>query len=113
MPPRSSHGYFGVCFKRPIIDDSGQPPLTLTILAIGNWVKASSEERCIVKGDWELILSTVREPELYHLPTDPDETDNRWADSKDTTTIAELSLALHYWGKRTKDPLMEKLLGEL
>ncbi|HAQ99005.1 MAG: hypothetical protein ACJ0BN_18675 [Limisphaerales bacterium] len=49
MPPRSSHGYFGVCFKRPIIDDSGQRPLTLTILAIGNWVKASSEERCIVK----------------------------------------------------------------
>jgi arylsulfatase A-like enzyme len=71
------------------------------------------EERCIVKGDWKLILSTVREPELYHLPTDPSETDNRWADSKDTTIIADLSLALHYWGKRTKDPLMEKLLGQL
>ena len=71
------------------------------------------EERCIVKGDWKLILSTVREPELYHLPTDPSETDNRWADSKDTTTVADLSLALHYWAKRTKDPLTEKLLGKL
>jgi arylsulfatase A-like enzyme len=71
------------------------------------------EERCIVKGDWKLILSTVREPELYHLPTDPGETDNRWADYKDTTTIADLSLALHYWAKRTKDPLTETLLGKL
>ena len=71
------------------------------------------EERCVISGDWKLILSTVRSPELYHIPTDPDETNNRWVDSKDTVTVADLTLALHYWGNRTKDPLTEKLLGKL
>lgn len=88
----------------PFIDKSGsphQPDLE------------KGEERCVISGEWKLILSTVREPELYHLPSDPNEVNNLWADSKDTVTVADLTLALHYWGKRTKDPLTEILLGEL
>jgi arylsulfatase A-like enzyme len=71
------------------------------------------EERCVISGEWKLILSTVREPELYHLTSDPEEINNRWVNSKDTVTVADLTLALHYWGIRTKDPLTEKLLGKL
>ena len=74
---------------------------------------AKGEERCIVKGEWKLILSTVRAPELYHLSNDPEETDNRWADEKGSGAVAALKQALAYWGRRTKDPLTERLLDSL
>jgi arylsulfatase A-like enzyme len=71
------------------------------------------DERCVVKGDWKLILSTVREPELYHLPSDSSETNNRWTESKDSESVSQLKAALAAWGKRTRDSLTPKLLSEL
>jgi arylsulfatase A-like enzyme len=86
----------------PFIDKSGSP----------NQPELSKgEERCVIKGDWKLILSTVRVPELYHLPSDPAETNNRWADSKETESVSELKAALEAWGKRTRDSLTPKLLA--
>ena len=71
------------------------------------------QERCVVSDDWKLILSTVREPELYLTLSDPEEVHNKWDMFKDSVTVADLKLALHYWGKRTKDPLTAELLGKL
>ena len=71
------------------------------------------EERCVVQGEWKLILSTVRNPELYHLRIDPTETNNRWSDSKDEPIVSELKKSLSFWAKRTRDPLAPKLLAEL
>ena len=66
------------------------------------------EERCVVQGEWKLILSTVRVPELYHLPTNPTETNNRWGTSM-TKAIEPLNQALKVWAKRTADPLSQSL----
>ncbi|MCZ6673526.1 MAG: sulfatase-like hydrolase/transferase, partial [Verrucomicrobia bacterium] len=71
------------------------------------------EERCIIKGDWKLILSTVRKPELYHLPSDPDERQNRWLDSKDSEVTKDLIDELRQWSTKTSDPLTPILLNKL
>ena len=71
------------------------------------------EERCVVQGEWKLILSTVRDPELYHLDSDPTETNNRWSDSKNEPIVSDLKRSLSLWAIRTRDPLTPKLLAEL
>lgn len=71
------------------------------------------QERCIVSDDWKLILSTVREPELYLTLSDPEEVNNKWEMFENSVTVTDLKRALHYWGKRTQDPLTEELLNQL
>ena len=71
------------------------------------------EERCVIQGDWKLILSTVREPELYNLQSDPQELNNRWAESGDSKITEGLKKQLNFWGKRTGDPLTAKLLSKI
>lgn len=88
----------------PFIDKSGspnQPELD------------KGEERCVIQGDWKLILSTVREPELYNLARDPAETDNRWNELKNSPAAGKLKDALAAWGRRTRDKLTPELLGRI
>tara|TARA_Y100000588_G_scaffold275219_2_gene291303 strand:- start:106 stop:1467 length:1362 start_codon:yes stop_codon:yes gene_type:complete len=71
------------------------------------------EERCVIKGDWKLILSTVRAPELFNLANDPGEIQNMWAEEQDSKIAGELKQALKHWGNRTNDPITPKLLSSL
>ena len=88
----------------PFIDKSGPPHQPDLV---------KGEERCVVQGDWKLILSTVREPELYHLPSDPGERINRWSDSKDSENVRRLKGELRLWAEKSRDRLTSELLAEL
>lgn len=88
----------------PFIDKNGRPHQPDLV---------KGEERCVVQGDWKLILSTVREPELYHLPSDPGERMNRWSDSKDSENVRRLKGELRQWGEKSRDRLTSELLAGL
>lgn len=72
--------------------------------------RGKGEERCVRDDRWKLILSTMREPELYDMKNDPQESANLWKDRKGTPVSARLIRALTDWAERTKDPLAPKLL---
>ncbi len=74
---------------------------------------AKGEERCVVSGDWKLILSTVRKPELYHLPSDPGERQNRWQEMASSETAANLKTHLQAWAHKTRDKLAPSLLAKI
>ena len=71
------------------------------------------EERCVVSGDWKLILSTVRAPELYYLVSDPGEKQNRWQEMVTSETVANLKAHLQVWADKTRDKLAPVLLAKL
>ncbi|MCB1120441.1 MAG: sulfatase-like hydrolase/transferase [Verrucomicrobiae bacterium] len=71
------------------------------------------EERCVIEGDWKLILSTVREPELYNLTEDPAEVNNCWVAMRNTATVGKLKEALTTWSGWTDDKLAPSLLEEI
>ena len=68
------------------------------------------EERALVQGNFKLILSTVRSPELYDLSADPGERDNLWEARKDSKTVGRMKRALTDWAERTGDKLAPTLL---
>lgn len=70
----------------------------------------TGEERCVRTLEWKLILSTVREPELYDMTQDPEEQNNLWAKMKNTRDAAELLTLLHRWGVETGDDLAPQLV---
>ncbi len=74
---------------------------------------AKGEERCVVSDDWKLILSTVRKPELYHLPSDPGERQNRWQEMARSKTVANLKTHLQAWANKTRDKLAPGLLAKI
>jgi arylsulfatase A-like enzyme len=86
----------------PFIDKSSQPRQPHLV---------KGEERCIVRGNWKLILSTVRQLELYHLPSDPRERSNRWEDQKESEVAGQLTGTLRKWAVQTRDPLTPMLLN--
>lgn len=71
------------------------------------------EERCVRDDRWKLILSTVREPELYDMQGDPQELTNLWAERRGTPVAARLIRALSDWAERTRDPLAPGLLKKI
>ena len=72
--------------------------------------RAKGEERCVRDDRWKLILSTVRDPELYDMTADPQERTNLWKERQGTPAADRLIRALADWAKRTRDPLAPKLL---
>jgi arylsulfatase A-like enzyme len=72
--------------------------------------RGKGEERCVMDKEWKLILSTQREPELYHVESDPDERQNRWEKMKDSPEVRRLTRELHAWARRTSDSLAPQLL---
>jgi len=73
---------------------------------------SAGEERCIFDGEWKLILSTTRPPELYNLVSDSNEVINQWSAKKDMTLVKILGEKLHIWGVETGDDLAPTLAGQ-
>jgi uncharacterized sulfatase len=71
------------------------------------------EERCVLSGQWKLILSTKRPPELYEYKSDPQEIRNRWDEMKTEPVVAELLRQLQTWATETHDRLVPQLLKDL
>lgn len=71
------------------------------------------EERCVLNGQWKLILSTKRAPELYEYKSDPQEIRNRWDEMKNRPVVAELLRQLQTWATETHDRLAPRLLKDL
>jgi len=71
------------------------------------------EERCVIADDWKLILSTVRAPELYHLPSDAGEQKNRWEEMAGSDNVAGLKSHLQEWADNTRDKLAPALLAKV
>ena len=67
------------------------------------------EERAIVHDRYKLILSTVRDPELYDLTADPGETSNLW-NSQNRSAVGRMRTHLSEWADRTGDTLAPKLI---
>lgn len=69
------------------------------------------EERAVINRDgWKLILSTTRQPELYHVPTDPGEEKNRYGITQSADVTEQLGAHLYKWAVRTGDNLAPRLL---
>lgn len=75
--------------------------------------REKGEERCVFDGQWKLILSTHRPPELYDIMTDAAETENRWEAMKGSPLAARLMSALAQWARQTGDELTPRLLGSV
>ena len=94
-----------VIVNTPFIDKKGEGPNQPEL--------DKGEERCVVSDDWKLILSTVRKPELYHLPSDPGERQNRWQEMASSETVANLKTHLQAWASKTRDKLAPGLLAKI
>ncbi|GMU23416.1 MAG: sulfatase [Phycisphaerae bacterium] len=70
-------------------------------------------ERCVFDGEWKLILSTKRAPELMNVKQDPAEKDNRYPSMKDSPVVRRLREQLAKWARETKDDLAPELLKAL
>lgn len=69
-------------------------------------------ERAVRNERWKLILSDVREPELYDMKNDRDESDNLWEKMRTSTKAQELLITLHRWGVETGDNIAPALVSE-
>ncbi len=96
--------------KRLCYDIVARIPLLMRFPAA---IASGGEERCVVSDDWKLILSTVRKPELYHLPSDPGEWQNRWQEMASSETVANLKAHLQAWANKTRDKLAPVLLTKI
>jgi hypothetical protein len=56
-------------------------------------------------GEWKLYFDMMGYGELYHLPSDPYELQNRYSDDSVTTKRNELMAELLRWTIRTEDDL--------
>ncbi len=65
----------------------------------------SGTRRSVRAGDWKLVISNDGYNELYHLPSDPVELQNRWDDESCEPIRHELLEQLTQWLLRLEDPL--------
>jgi arylsulfatase A-like enzyme len=72
-----------------------------------NTVTMSGASRMVRRGDWKLVAHVLGAPELYHLPSDPGEVNDRWAEASLDSVRVELLRDLVTWMLRTVDPLPE------
>jgi uncharacterized sulfatase len=69
-------------------------------------------ERAVREDRWKLILSDVREPELYDMQNDANETRNLWRKMRKSAEAQNLLLLLHRWGVETGDHIAPKLVSK-
>lgn len=80
-------------------DYVGRPILEL------NSVTQSGNTKMLRRGDWKLLYDSTGHGELYHLPTDPAELNNRFGDHDTREVERDLMADLLRWTIRTDDPL--------
>lgn len=69
-------------------------------------------ERCVVTGDWKLILNNQRPPELFDRRTDRGDARNLYSEPAHTGTARDLAARLRRWGRETRDPYAETLADQ-
>jgi arylsulfatase A-like enzyme len=70
-----------------------------------NKVTQSGNAKMVRMGDWKLIYDSMGYGQLYHLPSDPHELNNRFGQPDVAETQAELMAELSMWTVRTQDSL--------
>ena len=70
-----------------------------------NKVTQSGNAKMVRMGDWKLIYDSMGYGQLYHLPSDPHELNNRFGQPDVAGTQAELMAELAMWTIRTQDSL--------
>jgi len=72
------------------------------------------EERAVVnRAGWKLILSAAREPELYFVPDDPDERNNRFPAMRTSDEVRGLAMQVYRWAIETGDSVAPRLVQDL
>jgi arylsulfatase A-like enzyme len=70
-----------------------------------NGVTQSGSQKMVRMGEWKLIYDMMGYGQLYHLPSDPCELDNRFGQPDVATIQAALMAELAMWTIRTEDSL--------
>jgi arylsulfatase A-like enzyme len=70
-----------------------------------NKVTQSGNAAMVRMGDWKLIYDMMGYGQLYHLPSDPHELDNRFGRPDAAGPQAQLMAELAMWTIRTQDSL--------
>lgn len=86
---------------RDDLGGKGDPPAGDTL----NKVTQSGNQKMVRMGEWKLIYDMMGYGQLYHLPSDPAELDNRFGRSDVADIQAKLMAELTMWAIRNQDSL--------
>lgn len=91
-------------------DQGDHVPFSTARRGISNWdeldmVTQSGNQKMVRMGDWKLIYDMMGYGQLFHLPTDPAELDNRFDDPRAASVRQVLLGELLMWTIRNQDSL--------